>query len=657
MLVPVRGRAAGRPDGNRHAFACLVLAGGDRRGGPPQLARSAGRVGRGHRPTGDRSVADKHAHALPVAIAFWLVLRGRPALACAAQQDLVPTGEPADVERGVRGLVGGLPLRRPRTGNRSARRRARLRSHIGRPVPARPRHCVGLVGDRVDARRRRRRVTHLRPDADDRVGSRGGDPRVARATHRRAAVQTRSRSPGSASRSRTGSPSTLRSRGCSKRTLTRGVPPRAPPHSPIATALVGLCTFTWTPSDEGLVRAALADLLAAQPWLRHGTYALGGATAVYAGSLATRLAAGELGSRPRAGRRPLERRRRVADRRRPTPGSLTALGASVALVLADDVPETRRGRALVGVRHRCRWPRSPLRSAWSFAHESSSSRRPWSLRRRARCSRPAAALELLQRQAGGRSLLALAIGYAAIGVTLLRRRARLRIRARPARDRAGPSRRRSSFSSGTMSRPRAGRQPPQRWSCSYGSRSDSSGRHSPSSGSRSSTRSSWRRRRATCSSPSASPAPASPPVLLVIAAGVETRSAEHPAARPFHLAVRRPWGLYAATLAILQARRGPGQRQRRDRRSSGPHRRELPLGLVGLGLLYAGLKRGRRELQIGGFVLFGISLAKLFVYDLAFLSSIARAFSFLAVGGLISSPASLPAPRGRPRRRRATAIV
>jgi len=42
-----------------------------------------------------------------------------------------------------------------------------------------------------------------------------------------------------------------------------------------------------------------------------------------------------------------------------------------------------------------------------------------------------------------------------------------------------------------------------------------------------------------------------------------------------------------------------------------------------------------RELQIGGFVLFGISLAKLFVYDLAFLGSVARAFSFLAVGALI----------------------
>ena len=31
----------------------------------------------------------------------------------------------------------------------------------------------------------------------------------------------------------------------------------------------------------------------------------------------------------------------------------------------------------------------------------------------------------------------------------------------------------------------------------------------------------------------------------------------------------------------------------------------------------------------------GISLAKLFLYDLAFLSSVARAFSFLAVGGVL----------------------
>jgi len=42
-----------------------------------------------------------------------------------------------------------------------------------------------------------------------------------------------------------------------------------------------------------------------------------------------------------------------------------------------------------------------------------------------------------------------------------------------------------------------------------------------------------------------------------------------------------------------------------------------------------------RVLRLGGFALFGVSLAKLFVYDLAFLHSIARALSFLAVGAVL----------------------
>jgi uncharacterized membrane protein len=57
--------------------------------------------------------------------------------------------------------------------------------------------------------------------------------------------------------------------------------------------------------------------------------------------------------------------------------------------------------------------------------------------------------------------------------------------------------------------------------------------------------------------------------------------------------------------------------------------------LVGLGLLTLGLVRGRRALRLGGFGLFGVALAKLFLYDLAFLSSLARALSFLAVGALL----------------------
>ena len=56
--------------------------------------------------------------------------------------------------------------------------------------------------------------------------------------------------------------------------------------------------------------------------------------------------------------------------------------------------------------------------------------------------------------------------------------------------------------------------------------------------------------------------------------------------------------------------------------------------IVGLALLILGLRRSR-ALQLGGLVLFGISLAKLFLYDLAYLSSVTRAFSFVAVGMLI----------------------
>ena len=48
-----------------------------------------------------------------------------------------------------------------------------------------------------------------------------------------------------------------------------------------------------------------------------------------------------------------------------------------------------------------------------------------------------------------------------------------------------------------------------------------------------------------------------------------------------------------------------------------------------------GLTRHQRQLRIAGFALFGISLAKLFLYDLAFLSSLARALSFIAVGAVL----------------------
>jgi uncharacterized membrane protein len=39
--------------------------------------------------------------------------------------------------------------------------------------------------------------------------------------------------------------------------------------------------------------------------------------------------------------------------------------------------------------------------------------------------------------------------------------------------------------------------------------------------------------------------------------------------------------------------------------------------------------------RVAGFALFGVSLAKLFLYDLSELSSVTRAFSFLAVGAVL----------------------
>jgi uncharacterized membrane protein len=58
-------------------------------------------------------------------------------------------------------------------------------------------------------------------------------------------------------------------------------------------------------------------------------------------------------------------------------------------------------------------------------------------------------------------------------------------------------------------------------------------------------------------------------------------------------------------------------------------------GLLGLVVLYVGLKRGLNSLRLVGFGLFGLALAKLFLYDLAYLSSVTRALSFLAVGAVL----------------------
>jgi uncharacterized membrane protein len=57
--------------------------------------------------------------------------------------------------------------------------------------------------------------------------------------------------------------------------------------------------------------------------------------------------------------------------------------------------------------------------------------------------------------------------------------------------------------------------------------------------------------------------------------------------------------------------------------------------LLGLGLLWAGLRRDWRALRLGGFALLGIAVAKVFLYDLAALNSEYRVLSFVVLGLLL----------------------
>jgi uncharacterized membrane protein len=58
-------------------------------------------------------------------------------------------------------------------------------------------------------------------------------------------------------------------------------------------------------------------------------------------------------------------------------------------------------------------------------------------------------------------------------------------------------------------------------------------------------------------------------------------------------------------------------------------------GLLALASLYVGLRRRIGLLRVGGFVLFAVSLGKIFLFDLPSLSSVQRALSFLAVGAVL----------------------
>jgi uncharacterized membrane protein len=92
---------------------------------------------------------------------------------------------------------------------------------------------------------------------------------------------------------------------------------------------------------------------------------------------------------------------------------------------------------------------------------------------------------------------------------------------------------------------------------------------------------------------------------------------------------------YAASLGILGIAEAVGGASVETNFERGHSAVSAFWGLIGLVVLYLGLKRGVIWLRVVGFGLFGLALAKLFLYDLAFLSSITRALSFLAVGALL----------------------
>jgi hypothetical protein len=93
--------------------------------------------------------------------------------------------------------------------------------------------------------------------------------------------------------------------------------------------------------------------------------------------------------------------------------------------------------------------------------------------------------------------------------------------------------------------------------------------------------------------------------------------------------------VYAGSLAVLEIAQLAGGADLTTEFQRGHTAVSAFWGIVGLVVLYLGLTRRWGSLRLAGFGLFGVSLAKLFLYDLSTLNSVARALSFLAVGAVL----------------------
>ena len=93
--------------------------------------------------------------------------------------------------------------------------------------------------------------------------------------------------------------------------------------------------------------------------------------------------------------------------------------------------------------------------------------------------------------------------------------------------------------------------------------------------------------------------------------------------------------VYGASIAILEAAQRISPESVHTNFQRGQTAVSAFWGMLALASLYVGLKHRRRLLRGGGFILFAVSLGKIFVFDLPSLSSAQRALSFLAVGAVL----------------------
>lgn len=94
-------------------------------------------------------------------------------------------------------------------------------------------------------------------------------------------------------------------------------------------------------------------------------------------------------------------------------------------------------------------------------------------------------------------------------------------------------------------------------------------------------------------------------------------------------------GLYAASLAVLGLAEWVSNAPETTELQRGHTAVSALWGVVAFAAVLVGLRRGRRVVRLAGLGLFALALAKLFLYDLAALSSVTRALSFLAVGAVL----------------------